>query len=56
MDQELVKRFRWKKPWGDMLLTEVTKDNLFDLHKDKVEGPRPWMPPGRNEDDHRGVQ
>ena len=31
------------KPWGNMALTEVTKDNLFDLHK--VEGPRRCMPP-----------
>ena len=27
-----------KEPWGDSSLTEVTKDNLFDLHR--VEGPR----------------
>ena len=26
-----------------MTLTEVTKDNMFDLHK--VEGPKLWMPP-----------
>ena len=32
-----------EQPWGDTPLTEVTKDNLFDLHK--VEGPRLWMPP-----------
>ena len=32
------------KPWGNMALTEVTKDNLFDLHKVE-EGPRLWMPP-----------
>ena len=28
---------------GNVPLTEVTKDNLFNLHK--VEGPRLWMPP-----------
>jgi len=32
-----------KIPWGNLPLTVVTKDNLFDLHK--VEGPRLWMPP-----------
>ena len=32
-----------KTPWGEMPLTEVTKDNLFDL--DTVEGPQLWMPP-----------
>ena len=28
---------------GKKLLTEVTQDNLFDLHK--VDGTSPWMPP-----------
>ena len=36
-----------KEPLGDTPLTEVTKDNLFDLHK--VEGPRLWMPPAAME-------
>ena len=31
------------KPWGNMPLTEVTKDNLLDMYK--VEGPRLWIPP-----------
>ena len=32
-----------KKPWENLPLTEVTKDNIFDLHK--VEGQRLWMSP-----------
>ena len=50
----------WRKdsegnePWEDTTLTEVTKDNMFDRHK--VEGPRLWMPPSRDEDDYGGLQ
>ena len=43
-----------KKLWGNLPLTEVTKDNLFNLHK--VEGPRLWMPPGSDGDDHGSLQ
>ena len=57
VDQELVEGFRGKGTLGDMPLTEVTKDNMFDLHK--VEGPRLCMPPSgpsRNVDDHVDLQ
>ena len=45
-----------EKPWGNMALIEASsiKDNLFDLYK--VKGPRLWMPPCSNEDNHGGVQ
>ena len=32
-----------EQPWEISPSTEVTKDNLFNLHK--LEGPRVWMPP-----------
>ena len=43
-----------KKPCGNLALTVVTEDNLFNLHK--VEGPRLWMPPSSNGDNHGSLQ